>query len=590
MELAPDFAAHKAIAEVHDSVRAGEGELQALRENWRNAAELTKEIRDRLARGDDTRREEIEMEGYRSAADLAATVVAFRDPEFGRQIRATSDAVFAFRDAVRAFDEAKRLDADRTLATLTLSGNVVGTSLVLMSELGVFDSGRSADEIIVEEVGRLREDVQRLRKDVHERFDRVEDGFQRVHEELDSLYSDVVDALNAVLVGNREDHEELLRRLRDTRLGLMQIAGLQLDTQTLVIRQGELLATLIEDSRLAPCLRRHVPEQGDAMTLSKFRNCRALIEAMGDRLPEFQLFDENAARATTTTATWLVRRSDRTVAWSFGEFKRLLRAAGPEAAERADQLPKSVVGPGMWFHVVDTHDRFLSDYPGHAVMDADSAELATFRDKMQEHRSNLNRYAEAIRQELMTFQMGSRETAFSRLLDEAWDPEVVEALLEDITSSPGEAIVDCYWTATVGDRLSLDRRDAEACLESNAQRARDAVLEAEAFGHLEEDLFVAGAHLRSWISLALNDAIGRSDTAFEVSVNLIGLPNVREMVEAGGLGSSSWSWTLAEDVAARIRDFETTLRSSAMLDAAAHGYWHRALTGTRFENLGDVGF
>ena len=45
-----------------------------------------------------------------------------------------------------------------TLASFALTGNVVGASLMLMNAFG--DSGPSADEIIIEELGKLREEVQ----------------------------------------------------------------------------------------------------------------------------------------------------------------------------------------------------------------------------------------------------------------------------------------------------------------------------------------------------------------------------------------------------------------------------------------------
>ena len=102
----------------------------------------------------------VEMEGYRSALGLAATFIGFSNKKLGQQTFAVGDAVFQAYDAIEAFKQvlgrSKFLsDHVTNLASLTLSANLVGAAITLV---GAFvDTGPTADEIIIEQLGKLRQ-------------------------------------------------------------------------------------------------------------------------------------------------------------------------------------------------------------------------------------------------------------------------------------------------------------------------------------------------------------------------------------------------------------------------------------------------
>lgn len=587
MDRVPDFADHESITRIREALNERGDQQEALldevRRIWddarRREAQQENEARRRLAE----QRATLDAAGYRAAVDLAGTIIGVRDPELGRQIHAINNAGFRLRDAMRAFEKAQAVGASTTLAGFALTGNVVGAGLMLMSAFG--DSGPSTDQLIIEELHRLREEVQQVREEMHQRFDEVHQRFDGVREHLDGIHANMVEAFNVVLGENRRNHEEIVNGLENARLQLSGIAGTQLDTQIFLVRVGELLTALVEDLEMAPCLRPHDPEGGDPMTISKFRDCRAQIEALGYRLPELQLLGDQPPSGTTPPV-WMEVRPDRTISQSLDEFKRLLRATGPAGADRAAALPETVVGPDAWSYVVDRHDWFLSEYPEYASM-GDSEEGARFARTMRVWRTGLTSWAEAIRDELEAFQEGSRPTAFSRLFDEAWNRGEVETLFVAIADSPGVAMLNCY--EEMRREVALDRRNAECQADGYAERYAEAVrnrlLAREELGNMERTLSVAGAHLRSWISLALHDAIGRSDVATAVSRGLIGFPDVRYMIESEGLGWEWSTWTLAEDVDARIRILREQLRSEEMREAVKHGYGHHVLMRTYFANL-----
>ena len=596
MDRVPDFADHELIARIRDALNEGGDQTEALLDvaerSWEDARTQRAQRDAEAARRQEEQRATFDAAGYRAAGNLAATVIGFSDPELGRQIRATNDAVFRVRDAITAFEAARDVGANLTLASFALTGNVVGASLAIMSAFG--GSGPSADELILKQLHKLREEVQEVRKEMHQRFDQVRgemhQRFDGVRGHLDGIYAGTVEAFNVVLGESRRGHEQVVNGLENARLQLAEIAGSQLDTQVMLVRGTELLAGLIEDLEMAPCVRPHDPAGGDPMTISKFMDCRAQIEALGGQLPDLQLL-EGQPSAGTTQAAWLEFRPDRTISQSFEEFKRLLRATGPKGADRAAALAETVVGPDAWFYVVDRHDWFVSQYPEHAstgVLDKGTG----FAQTMRVWRADLTNFAEAIRDELVAFQEDSRPTAFSTLLNEAWSPEAAVTVLAEIADFPGVALVSCYYEKQRGIPVALDRGEMDICGERipYAEQVRDLLSTREEIEEIESALSIAGAHLRSWLSLAFHDAIGHSDVATAFARGLIGFPDLRRMLESQGLGWTWTSWTLADDVSARIQDLGQQLRSDEMREVATHGYGHRVLMRTRFANLdGDDG-
>ena len=355
--------------------------------------------------------EELEIEGYRSAIRLAATVIGFNDRKLGRQILATGNAIFSMHDGIRAYEAAKKIGANANLAGLTLTWNVAGAALALT---GVFmDTGPTADEIILEEIHKLQTQIQKVRQEMHGRFDQV-------HEHLDGIYESMNRGFDILVKNNAEQLRQLTgirNALSNARTQLNDVIKMQLDTQSIMVRQGELLRDLFIELDLAPCTRRYRGDETDRMTLTQFLNCRAKIETLSAQLPGLQLPDPSSQ---ITGATWLQFRPDRTISWSFAEFKRLLRHTGPEGVHLANQLPESVVGPQAWFYVVDMHDKFLAYHPDHAASDAEAIARSEFVGNMRRQRAELVSYAKAISDEVSAFHAGRPSTVFSKLLQEAW--------------------------------------------------------------------------------------------------------------------------------------------------------------------------
>ena len=391
-------ASSRSTVKIHADIRSATAALHAdLRERW--------VLEDIIAtRRQQTMVEDLEMAAYHTAVDLATTFVGFRDPKLARQIGSVNHAIFGIRDGLRKYHHALNIGASTTLASLALAGNFVGATLGLVDIF--MDTGPSTDEIILDEVRRIAAQVENVRQEMHERF-------HSVHEHLDEIYGIISHGLKVLIDYRHEDARSLERLaldLQQARHQLSENTEVQLDTQAILVRQGELLQDLIVNLRLAPCLRDHDPDVGDPMDLAKFRDCRSAIETLAVQLPKLQIGDD--LRSLPATALWLDARPDGTIARSYREFKRLHRSADTV-------LPDSIVGPDAWFYVVDIHDRFLSKYPILYKKDLNEISNSEFARTMRSHRVHLRRFMRVINDALAAFQAGSSDSVFQRLIDEA---------------------------------------------------------------------------------------------------------------------------------------------------------------------------
>ena len=120
---------------------------------------------------DRTKAEEdrVRIAGMKSIVFLASTLVGFKDPDAGRAIQTISDAGFKIYEAIVAFNGFSQTGG---WASAVLTGDIVGAILPVLAL--VIDTGPSAEEIIIEELGHLREQVSAVRQQMHERFDLVD--------------------------------------------------------------------------------------------------------------------------------------------------------------------------------------------------------------------------------------------------------------------------------------------------------------------------------------------------------------------------------------------------------------------------------
>ena len=258
--------------------------------------ERRREERQRLE--EDALRRRADFANARSAIGLAATVIGLENPDAGRKISAVADGVFEVHDTMRAFELATGAGARADLAGAALTGNLLAVGLGV---IGAFaDDGPTPEQIILEEIGKLREQVRRgfadvhthlrqVRREMNERFDDMDVRF----DEMDLHFGDVMDQINSVNEKLAEGFSKVLEqggRVRDdlakVRAELKGVAT-QLerieDNQRAIVgrmvRDHENLERLIIDMDLAECL----VERRGSMTDTLFDTCLGRFDVLTAR-------------------------------------------------------------------------------------------------------------------------------------------------------------------------------------------------------------------------------------------------------------------------------------------------------------------
>ncbi|NJM40847.1 MAG: hypothetical protein HC853_08775 [Anaerolineae bacterium] len=136
---------------------------------------------------------QLALDAAKSAVSVVTDFMNLLDPKFGKQLATVGAAAFKIGESIN-----KWLDATATLTTLgrlgslstiVMTGNVVSA---VMSIVSLFqDSGPSPEQMILEQIGKLRKQIDDLHKDMNGRFDRID-------KELNAIYTAMQDRFNQI--------------------------------------------------------------------------------------------------------------------------------------------------------------------------------------------------------------------------------------------------------------------------------------------------------------------------------------------------------------------------------------------------------
>ena len=335
----------------------------------------------------------------RASVGLAATFIGFSNEDLGRRTQAVGNAVFSVREGLKAYDTARAsVGVNMDLASIALAGNFVGAAMNLA---GVFlDTGPSPEEIILEELGRLRKQVNQVRIEMHGRFDQVD-------AQLDEIYQSMVDGFDVV----NSNLDIVLGRLENANSRLRALSQGQRAIEDLIVSQAAMLDENMRDQHfaLAGCFDDSLPVFDTPVEdyYEDFRKCVAGFGELAGGLPRLQLESTDAVL-------------DRTINKHFRELKRQMQLSGSESLGRARSLPEPVVvGPDAWFYVARRYEEYLAARPNLVRAYREYLSRSEVVRELRAKRSDLLDYMETVKDELQAFQNGLRPTAFSSLLADA---------------------------------------------------------------------------------------------------------------------------------------------------------------------------
>jgi hypothetical protein len=133
-----------------------------------------------------------------SSVFLLSTLIGVADKDLGRKVAGIGKAGLQIAKSIGSFlDTAAKLgQLGQALGGVVLTGNIVGAALSIVSLFG--SQGPTPEQMILEEVGKLREDVRRLGVEMGSRFDRIDGALNRMYRDLNERFDEVVAVVRGI--------------------------------------------------------------------------------------------------------------------------------------------------------------------------------------------------------------------------------------------------------------------------------------------------------------------------------------------------------------------------------------------------------
>ncbi|MEU1812645.1 hypothetical protein [Micromonospora aurantiaca (nom. illeg.)] len=167
---------------------------------------------------------QVAIDAAGSAVTILATLAGFADEKAGKEVLAIGKAAVGIATAINQYLPTvaglNLSDAIGSLSTVVLTGNVLGAVMTLAPLF--LGSGPSEHELVMQEIGKLREQVDELRTEMHDRFDRVEAILTAVYDDIMS----VLHRMSTDLAGVVRDIDAIKRQINglETRVDQLSLS------------------------------------------------------------------------------------------------------------------------------------------------------------------------------------------------------------------------------------------------------------------------------------------------------------------------------------------------------------------------------
>ncbi|MEV0460984.1 hypothetical protein [Catellatospora methionotrophica] len=142
---------------------------------------------------------QVAIDAAGSAVYILSTLIGFTDAKGGRDVATIGSAAVSIATSINNYLPTVAglgMAALGSLSTVVLTGNILGA---VMQLLPLFtDSGPTENQLILQEIGRLREQVDGLRMEMHDRFDRVEAMLSFRYDDIMSVLVKMTDEIETM--------------------------------------------------------------------------------------------------------------------------------------------------------------------------------------------------------------------------------------------------------------------------------------------------------------------------------------------------------------------------------------------------------
>ena len=164
----------------------------------------------------------LKISASQAGLSILTTITAQFSPQRARQLSVTGNAVIqtvvAVNNWLKATAGQDALGKVFSLSSVVMTGNVLSAAMSVVSLFGPQEP--PPEQIILEEIGKLREQVNELRVEMHERFDRIDSNLNTIYSTMQQRF-DQIDVQLGRINGNIIDVQRSLTEL-DIRLSRIE--------------------------------------------------------------------------------------------------------------------------------------------------------------------------------------------------------------------------------------------------------------------------------------------------------------------------------------------------------------------------------
>lgn len=339
----------------------------------------------------------IKVRGVESMVYLTATLIGFKDPELSHQVQTIGDAGIKVYKAWETFTRVSTEFSElKGFASAALSADLVGATLAVVDLF--IDTGPTPDELIIEQIGVLRDQVEVGRVQMHQRFNLVDQRLVGIHQTL-------IEGLGGLMLEVKKSREAAAHYNATMREELLTQREMLSDLYPASIDRTQAILTSLRDKTLAPCIRRRAVSS-IAVDVQVFGHCVAVLQslALDGELENMQIDLPETAQNIART---FERHPDAVVNAAVQKFHEF-------SSPHAPSFPSMVVGPESWLYLARAHDQFLHDWPQYLGTLANDPQYAL---RMKGYRERLADTIKTISDDLVLFANGEPNTTFGALVN-----------------------------------------------------------------------------------------------------------------------------------------------------------------------------
>lgn len=137
---------------------------------------------------------QLKLDAAKASVTILSTLIGQIDPKLGKQVSTIGTSTIQVGEALngwlKAISGLKGLNKVFNLSTVVMTGNVLTAVMNVVSLFG--ESKPTPEQMILEEIGKLRQQVNQLRQEMHTRFDRIDRSLNAIYTTMQQRF-DLID-------------------------------------------------------------------------------------------------------------------------------------------------------------------------------------------------------------------------------------------------------------------------------------------------------------------------------------------------------------------------------------------------------------